>query len=151
MASKLDAVCLALTAKWAALPTLSGVQVVDGPQVNSDASPEWLFVGYDADTMGDANEGAVAAQDWMAFQRTKEEDGNVICAVVVVSGDVSIPPLRARALAILSAAEDALRADNLLGGLVMKSHVSEVQFFPLVTSSGAKARLVFTVTYLAEI
>ena len=150
MATKLDAVCIALTTLWDAAFDAT-VQVVDGPQVNSDPSSDWLFVGHDADRPDDTNDGAVATQDWMAFQRTKEEDGEVTCAIVVVSGDTAIPTVRARALDILSDAEDALRANPTIGGLVMKSHVSEIRFIPVVTSDGSKARVVFTVTYLAEI
>lgn len=151
MASKVDAVCLALTALWDAAPALDGVTVYDGPQVNSNPVTEALFVGYDADALGETNEGAVAVQDWMAFAKTKDENGEITCAVVVVSGSPDIPTVRARAFAIVSAAEGALRTDPLLGGLVMKSWLSEQRFIPMQTDKGAKARVVFTVAYMAEI
>lgn len=151
MASKVDAVCLALTALWSAAPALEGVRVVDGPQANSEDANEWLFVGYDGDTLDPNSEGANATQDWMAFAKTKQEDGEITSAVVVRSGVVDIPTVRARAFALVSAAEDALRTDPLLGGVVMQSHISEQRYFPTPSTSGCKVRVVFTVTYLAQL
>lgn len=151
MASKVDAVCLALTALFKAAPALSSTTVYDGPQVNADPVTEALFVGYDADALAETNEGAASAQDWMAFAKTKDERAEVTCAVVVVSGSPDIPTVRARAFAIVSAAEDALRTDPLLGGLVMSSWLSEQRFIPMQTDKGAKARVVFTVAYTASI
>jgi len=149
MASKTDAVCLALTAMWSA--ALTGIQVVDGPQANSDAANDWLFVGFNGDVPDEFNEGAVVEQSLMAFARTKQEDGLVTCAVVSRSGDTNIPAARARAYGFLAAAEDAVRADMQLGGLVMHAFVSGHQYSPVQTQQGAKVRVVFTVTYMAQI
>jgi hypothetical protein len=151
MASKLDAMCLALTALWQATGALTGVRVADGPQATSEDSNEWLFVGYDADPLDDTSEGASAMQDWMAFAKTKQEPGEIVCAVVVRSGEVTISAVRSRAMAIVSAAEDALRIDPLLGGLVMQMWLSEQRYIPTVNRDGANARVVFTVSYLAQL
>ena len=147
MSTKVDAVCLALTALWTA--ALTGVQVADGPQANSDASNDWLFVGDDAADEG--NEAAAVDQSWMAFAKTMQETGEVTCAVVSRAGDTDIPAVRARAYAILATAETALRADPLLGGVVMQSYVSAHQYIPVITQGGCKARVVFTVTYQAQL
>ena len=98
MASKVDAAILALTAMWqaATTTTLSGVQVVDGTQANSDAASSWLFVGSDGGTPTEDVEAATAEQSWMAFAKTKQEDAEVTCAAVVVRGDTDIPSARAR-------------------------------------------------------
>jgi hypothetical protein len=149
VSAKTDAVCLALTALWQA--ALTGIQVVDGPQANSDASDDWLFVGFNGDAPDEYNEGAVADQTMMAFLRTKQEDGQVTCAVVSRSGDTDIPSVRSRAYSFLSAAEDAVRADMQLGGLVMHAFVSGHQYSPVITQQGAKVRVVFTVTYQAQL
>lgn len=149
MASKTDAVILALTAMWTS--ALTGVMVADGPQANSDASNDWLFVGADGDAPDEGNEAAAVEQSWMAFARTKQEDGEVTCAVVSRRGDTNIPAARATAYALFSAAEDALRADNTLSGLLMQSYVSAHQYMPAQTTQGAKVRVVFTVTYQAQI
>ena len=149
MTTKVDAVCLALTALWTA--ALTTVRVADGPQANSDATADWLFVGADGDAPDEGMEGASVDQSWMAFAKTMQETAEVTCAVVSVAGDTDIPSLRARAYAILASAETALRADPLLGGLVMQSYISAHQYMPAQTTQGAKARVVFTVTYQAQL
>jgi hypothetical protein len=149
MASKTDAVCLALTAMWTA--ALTGVQVADGPQVNSDPASDWLFVGFNGDVPDEYNEGALGQQSLMAFARTKQEDGQITCSVVSRSGDTDIPATRARAYAFVAAAEDAVRADMTLGGLVLHAFVSDHRYSPVQTQQGAKVRVVFTVTYQAQL
>lgn len=148
MSSKVDAVILALTALW---QPLTGVQVVDGPQANSESLDDWLFVGFDGDAPDEGNEAVSAEQDLMAFAKTKQETAEVTCAVVSRRGDTDVPSARARAYDIVSDAEDLLRADMSLGGLVMQAIVSEHQYIPVITQGGCKARVVFTVTYLAQL
>lgn len=153
MSSKTDAVILALTAMWqaATASTLAGVQVVDGPQANSDASDKWLFVGFNGDAPDELNEAATAEQPLMAFARVKGDNGQVVCAVIARRGDTDITATRADASAVLGAAEDLLRADMQLGGLVMHAYVSAYTYIPVITQAGAKVRYVFTVTYQAQI
>lgn len=154
MSTQVDTVILALFAKWLALAvpagTLDGVRVVDGPQATMDASSEWLFVGHDGGGPSDSTEAATADQTLMGFAKTKQETAEVRSAAVVVRGDDNVPAARLRALAIVSAAETALRNDMTLGGIVMHSFVSNVSYTPLQTDSGAKVRVVFTVTYQAQ-
>lgn len=151
MSSKVDAVCLALAAMWQADTDLAGVNVVDGPQANSDAANEWLFVGFDGDVPDEGNEAVAAEQDLMAFAKTKQETADVTCAVVIRAGGTDTTTVRARAYEVFSDAEDALRSNMQLGGLVMHSFVSAHQYIPVITQQGAKARVVFTVTYLAQL
>lgn len=151
MSTKVDAVCLALLAMWQADTDLSAVEVVDGPQANSDAANKWLFVGFDGDAPDEGNEAVAAEQDLMAFLKTKQETGEVTNAVVVRDGGTDTAALRAQAYKIFSDAEDTLRADMTLGGLVMHAYISEHQYIPVITQAGAKARVVFTVTYQAQL
>ena len=147
MSTQTDAVILALTAMWQPLD----LQVVDGPQVNGDASNDWLFVGYSGDTPDEFNIGATAEQSLMTFAKGKQEDGQVTCAVISRSGDTEVASTRLRAYGFLSAAETALRNDMTLGGLVMHAFVSSHQYFPVQTQAAAKVRVVFTVTYKAHL
>lgn len=153
MASSTGPVILYLTAMWQALTTttLAGLDVVDGPQVDSSPVNDRLFVGFNGDTPDEYNEGATALQSRMAFQRVKQEDGQVTCSVVSRSGDTDVPGVRTRAYGFLAAAEDALRADPQLGGLVMDSFVSDHRYSPVQTQQGAKVRVVFTVTYKGQL
>lgn len=151
MASKMDAVCLALTALWKAAPALAAVTVYDGPQVTGETPTDYLYVGYDGDLSNDDSEGSSAEQDWMAFAKLKQERGEIVCAAIANSGDVDVPAVRARAADIVSKAEDALRVDPLLGGLVMQSWLSDQRFIPVIDSNGSVARVVFTVSYVAQL
>lgn len=154
MATKTDAVILALAGLWqaATTTTLAGVQVVDGPQVNSDPSPAWLFVGSDGGEPSEFMESSNAQQSWLAFNKIKREDGFVTCAATAVRGDTDIPAARADAYGIVSAAEDLLRTDPSLGGVVsLQTYLSSHQLFVAQTEKGAVARVVFTVTYQAQL
>ncbi len=149
MSSKTDAAVLYLTAMWTA--ALTGVTIADGPQVNSDPTADWLFVGFNGGSPDEFNEGATAQQSMLTFNRGKAEDGQITCAVVSVAGDTNIPATRARAYAFMATAEDAVRNDMTLGGLVMHAFVSDHRYSPVQTDNGAKVRIVFTVTYKGQL
>lgn len=149
MASLTGPVILYLTAMWTT--ALAGVNVVDGPQVTSDAADDWLFVGFNGDVPDEYNEAATGQQSLMAFAKVKGDDGQVTCAIVSRSGDSDITATRLRANGFLSAAEAALRADMQLGGLVMHAYVSDYRYSPVQPKQGAKVRFVFTVTYKAQL
>lgn len=152
MSTLTDQVILYLTTLWQNAPALEGCQVVDGPQVNSDPSDDWLFVGFNGDAPDEYNQGAIADQSLMAFAKPKFEDGQVTCAMVSRSGGIAdVPAARARAYGNLSAAESSVRNDMQLGGLVMHAYVSNHQYSPVQTQQGAKVRVVFTVTYKAQL
>lgn len=148
MSTRTDPVCVALAALWT--PVLTGVEVKDGPQVDSQSANEWLWVGYDGGAPDEGNAMAEAEEDWMTFG-TKQETNRVKNAILVHSGDTTIPTVRARAFAILATAETALRADRTLGGIVMHALLTGHQYYPAITTAGAKVRVVFTVTYQAQI
>lgn len=149
MSTKVDAVILALVALWdAALPS---TEVRDGPQANADAANEWLFVGSDGDAPSEGMQAVSANQDWQAFARVKKENADITCAFVVRDGEADTVAVRARAYSLLGTAEDALRADPTLAGLVMNAGISAHQYYPASSTAGAKARLVFLVTYLAQL
>lgn len=152
MSSQIDPVILALFAKWTALTetVLAGVRVADGPQVNSEPSTEWLFVGYDGAETSEFVEGAVVEQDLITFARGKKEGGEVKCGIVAIRGDPDIVACRQRALTIMSVVENSIRTDMTLGGAVMHAYVSAISYIPSQPDKGAKVRVVFTVTYQAQ-
>lgn len=151
MTTKVDAVILALVTAWGAAPALEGVEVADGPQANSDAANEWLFVGSDGDAPSADMQAVNAQQEWMAFAKVKKETAEITSAFVLVSGDTDTVAIRSRAYTLLGAAEDVVRADPTLAGLVMTAGISSHQYYPALTQGGAKARVVFTVTYQAQL
>jgi hypothetical protein len=143
-----DPVLIALTALWTA--ALADVNVRDGPQVNSEAANDWLFVGSDSDSPDPNSVMADAEEDRLTFS-TKQETNRIKNSIIVRTGDTEIPPVRARAFTILAAAETALMADRTLGGTVMHAIVTGHQYYPTITTAGARVRIVFTVTYRAQI
>lgn len=152
MATKLDAVCVALTALWTTTFASSTMRVVDSMQANADPTADWLFVCYDGDEPDDSTEGASADQVPIAGGNIRREDGEITCAVVaVLGGTIDIPAVRARALAVVDDCEDALRADKTLGGLVMQAHLTAQRFIPMKTDKGSKGRVVFTVSYTVQL
>lgn len=148
----LDDVIVALTTKWQALmtTTLAGVQVVDGPQANADASQEWMFVGHTGGVPTEGVETAIGQQDLYTFAKGTSETMGVDVGIVVVRGDPNITLARQRCFAIMSAAKAALMLDMTLGGIVMEAHVSQIMYVPTVSSAGAKVRVTFTVSYQAQ-
>jgi hypothetical protein len=152
VSTRLDDVIVALTVKWQALTstTLANVQVVDGPQMNMDPSQEWLFVGHTGGVSVEGEETGFGQQDFFTFSRGKTENINVDCGIISVRGDGDVMLARQRALVILSACEDALRTDITLGGIVMNAEVAQMMYVPTVTSTGAKIRVTFTVSYQAQ-
>lgn len=149
MASKADVVCLALVTLWRA--GLTGVEVRDGHQANSDAGNKWLFVSSDGNPSSDGSVAISAQQDWQTFSRGKLETADVTCALLVRAGEPDMATVRALAYDLFAEAEDVLRADHMLGGLVMQARITSHQFYPAMLTSGAKARVVFTVNYQAQI
>jgi len=149
--AKGSTVCAALAALFAASGAFTGVKVVDGPQVTYEANPEWLFVGFDGGDADGKGVGIQTEQDWMSFNRTFDERAAVTCALVVTAGNAELVTARARVYTLLTAASDAIRTDPTLGGTVMKSYVSGHTYHPQIGSGGSKARLVFTVTYQAQL
>lgn len=149
MASKADAVCLALVTLWRT--GLAGVEVRDGPQADSDAANKWLFVASDGNPSSEGSAAVSAQQDWQTFMRGKLEVAEVTCAVLVRAGEPDTLTVRALAYGLFAEAEDLLRADYMLGGLVMQARVSSHHFYPAMLTAGAKARVVFTVNYQAQI
>lgn len=152
MTTRLDDVILALTAKWQGLQatTLTGVQVVDGPQANADPTQEWVFVGHTGGEPVEGVEAAIGQQDLYTFALGKSETMGVDVGIVCVRGDSNVAAARQRALAIFGICESALRSDLTLGGLVMQAYVAQIMYVPTVTTTGAKVRITFTVSYLAN-
>ena len=152
MSSQLDAVILALTVKWQALQssTLAGVNVVDGPQASMDPTQQWLVVGHTGGVPIEGEESAFGQQDLYTFAKGKSESINIDCGIVCASGDPNIAPARQRCLAIMSVCEDSLRQDMTLGGIVMHAYIAQIMYVPTVTSTGAKVRVTFTVSYQAQ-
>lgn len=134
-----------------ALVTLAGTTsaqaVYDGP-VNITAPPtDFIVVGGTEDP---DDEPSSFDQLWNGLgAKTKNESGEVTCAILVGTGDEAVKVSRDRALAILGEFETAVRADPSLGGVLVGgwAHVSSGRHTQRLNSQGLYVRVTFTVSY----
>lgn len=134
----------------ALLPTLAGwgtVTVYDGEPVTREYPPEYCTVGFADDEDGAGTFTTERALDGFMVQET----GGVRCEIVVQTGDVDVPTVRARAFVLLAELEAALRVDQTLGVLAPASTTSlTTDVVSLQNSAGSAQRLPFTVEYLTR-
>ncbi len=128
---------------------VSGLTVFDGPEfsLTSDSLGEFVIVGGNGDAQAESGGGT---QEWAGLgHRSRNEEGPVICAIVVQTGDTAIKPSRDRAYVLLGQLESALVTDPTLGGAVMAgwllplNHTLEAAENDL----GSYVRVTFTVSY----
>lgn len=129
----------------AALP---GTTVVDGPVVAPPVG-EWAVVGGDG-PVDEEEEAARSTQLWRGLgARIRDEQIDVVCAVGSSTGnaETSMRPRREAATALLTAVEDALRADPGLGDLATggAAAVTDIALRYPTNSQGLAAVLVFTI------
>lgn len=136
-----------VTALIATMDAATAAPVFDGLPITYDDMREFVIVGGDAD-------GENGAGGWDQRITTigapfrVEENGRVECMIVTQSGDPTVAPTRAAALAILEAVIDQIDADPTLGlsnltyGRVTSGRVLSAQ-----TSHGAATEIQFTYTY----
>lgn len=137
-----------------ALVTLAGntsaQEVHDGPVVATNAATDYVVIGGTEDPDDDPGS---FDQDWNGLgARGKLETGEIVCAVLVGSGDEAVKTARDRALAILGEFETALRADADLGGVLSGGwcQLSGGRHVQRLNSQGLYVRIVFTVAYQAK-
>jgi len=147
-----DAVAALLTAYQAA-PALAGVPVYDGPQITAAADPDFIIVGHDAAAGPD---GALAAttqagafvQAWADTTTGREEAGTVNCLIVSQTGDAAdLPGRRARAAALLAAAEDA--AFSVTVPHLTFDGTTDGRFTTVQGAAGAAVMCAYRVSYSA--
>lgn len=139
--SRVPATIDALKTTWDA----TGAKVWDGPVITGDYS-DCIFVGYDGDPEGDM-QAVDGDSEWAGLgAKARDEDFDVICAVVALVGDQGIKTVRDNAYAQLKKAADAVRADPSLGQAPpFVASVKGGSLFYDNLESGLQARLVFRV------
>ena len=127
--------------------TTSAGAVYDGPLVTAEYASDFLVVGGTEDP---DDEPSSFDQAWNGLgARTKNESGEITCAVLVGTGDEQVKVSRDRALAILGEFETAVRADPSLGGVLIGGwcHVSSGRHVQRQNTQGLYVRITFTVSY----
>lgn len=146
--SQVPALISAVVTALSADPGMAGVLVNDGPIVTAQqAGTDWVFVGYDGDPQGEM-EAASATQEWAGLgAKRKDEQIDLVCAVVAGRGDTNVAAARSRAYVLLGVVEDILRADPSLGfDPPTVFEMSAGVLYQEQTTGGIQARIPFTVS-----
>lgn len=109
--SRIPAVCAALVSTFAA--ALPNVDVIDG-QWTTVPDGDYLTVGWTPDGEGSSGQQAPAGLG----NQSRDEQIDIACYIDSYSGDIDTATRRNAAFTILAACENALRADDTLGGVV---------------------------------
>ncbi|UAX56808.1 hypothetical protein K5X85_29205 [Streptomyces sp. A144] len=149
MASRIPEVIAALVALGKADSAepgsvLAGVEIADGPEASDTQAQEWLIVGFDGDPSGDF-EAAQSVGGWSDLRSGREEQFQVLVAVVVNRGDQDVVAARARTYEIAQRVEAWLRADPSIGLRSLEAGVEATRLIQEQTETGATARLLLTV------
>jgi hypothetical protein len=135
----------AATDAFLAALTAAGIKNWDGPTNTGDFAPA-VYVGYDADPEG-TFESVVMDQEWAALgARARREVFDIVCAIVVLSGDDITVPLRTAVFQLFGEVETVLRTDPSLGQPPpFVASAKPKQLFTEDTADGLQGRLVFHV------
>jgi len=146
--SRLGAVIDALVTQ---LDAGTAFSVYDGYPVTTTPPADFVIVGGTDDPDDDA---ASLDQEWAGLGKaSRDETGQITCAVVSQSGGTDLKTHRDRVLVILGELETALRADPTLGGVVQSGwlHLTAGALNQQQNANGSRARLTFTVSYRARV
>lgn len=144
MASRIPELIDALVSQLAVDPELSGVAVVDGPEVSEVVTPDWLIVGWS----GDVDDGGQAAQTvggWASLATGREEQIDLTVAAIATRGDTEVRAARQRVYEIGARLEALLFADPSVGLRSLEVAIEASQLLQNQTDQGVQARLLLTV------
>lgn len=127
---------------------LPGVPVIDGFATEWPAT-QWAVVGGDG-AVGDEEDAARSVQEWKGLgAKIRDESIDVICAVGASSGntETGMSARRAAVYELLTAIEDALRADPGLGDFTTggAAAVTDQALRYVGNTGGLGAVVVFTI------
>lgn len=140
----------ALVAALEAEPSVTALAtVIDGPVLSGDAPETAVFVGYS----GDPGDGMAATANWTQTWAglgagRRDEQFDVLCAVVSWSGETDVAARRQTALAAFDAVATTLRATLNIGLGLPQPTIAEMAVADLLqeqTAAGLQARIPFVV------
>lgn len=145
MGSRVPELIDALMARLPEDPALTGVAVVDGPEVTESQAPDWLIIGWSGDPDGDF-QAAQTIGGWASLVASdREEQLQLTVAVIASRGDTNVRAARARAYEIGGRLEALLAADPAVGLRSLEVAVEATQLVQDQTDQGVQARLLLTV------
>jgi hypothetical protein len=149
MASAWPRVVTALIGILPTLPGWSGVQVFDGPPNTEQEFTSYITVGH----QDGADTGGSFTQDYADDGIFWQESGDVVCRLVVQTGNDDLPTVRTSLFALLDSLQQYLLADRWLAGTLTPEGWSNVTVDPLVVkeASGTAMSLLITLHYYTRI
>ena len=135
-----------------AAPSLSGVRVFDGIEIDLSYPGDAVAIGHDGNTETDEVVAGSIRQEYKQLGAiSKFEDGTINGFLWSANGATDLTSLRTRAFALLGYVENVIRADVSFGGVVMYSGLETGSVTYRQTTVGAAVALTFTITYRAKI
>lgn len=127
------------------------VPVYDGPDLSANNDEVFLTVGYDP--ISNDGDAADTTQDYKQIGGgRKEEVGTIRSTIAAWSGDSDTTERRRRVAEILSAAEDAIRQNISLDGLVLWANFGpRITLNQMLVEKGNQVYARFDVTYTGRI
>ncbi|MFF1686078.1 hypothetical protein [Streptomyces sp. NPDC058254] len=145
MASRLPELIDALVARLQGQPGLDGVEVVDGPQVTDSTAPDWLVVGFDGDPLGGFEAGQTVG-GWATLGTDREEQLQLVVAVITARGDTDVSAARRRVYEIAAPVEALLGADPSVGLASAEVAIGASALVQEQTDRGVQVRLLLQLT-----
>ena len=147
--SRIPAVIDALVSTLTA--ALTGVKVYDGQWVTApNTTASFITVGWTPD-----GEGPTGQQTWAGIgNRARNEQIDIPCYADAYSGSTDTKTRRDAALTLMASAENAVRTDPTLGGVLISPGLAEIGTYSLreeQTESGLEVGVVFHITARARI
>jgi hypothetical protein len=131
---------------------LVGPKVLDGPPVGTWPDEDAIIVGWTRDIGGSGGNPGVSVENVEGFVSTDQETFTISCMLSVVGGDLTIQPLRNRAIGYYDAINVAIRQDRTLLGSVERAQLSAATMTQyLIKESGGAVELAFDISCIANV
>lgn len=130
---------------------LVGPKVLDGPPVGVWPDEDVIIIGWTRDVGAQTAGGAgINIENVEGFVSTDQERFTISCLLSVVGGDLSIPPLRNRAMVFYDAIAAAIRQDQTLLGSVSRAVLTAASMRPYLNQeSGGVFEVAFDISCTA--
>lgn len=140
----------AVIAAFRAAPSLSGIRIYDGIEVDSSDPTSWISVGHDGTEEGEVVMANVRNEYKALGAKSMFEDGSLNCSLVCWTGDTSLSSCRVGAYALLDAVDTVIRSDPSFGGVVLYSGLDTNTPTYMQTNQGAAVQINFSIVYRAR-
>ena len=132
-------------------PSLTGVFIVDGPELNAISEGEVIIIGHDGVPIGEVPaSSAINAYEPLGARRMSEK-GTLDCVIrSYPKTSIDLRTLRDRAYALLSAVDNIIRTDPTFSQSVQRSGIGQSTMHYTPVTQGYGVKLTFSIDYEAR-